>query len=64
MGSKTMVGSRPREARKENVVEKVTVSNRFGGLSEEGVMENPSDDVERDDENKESKRGKRESDVT
>lgn len=54
MGSKTMVGSRPREARKENVVEKVTVSNRFGGLSEEGVTENPSDDVERDDENKEN----------
>ncbi|XP_048596345.1 uncharacterized protein LOC125578102 [Brassica napus] len=54
MGSKIMVGSRPREVRNENVVEKVTVLNRFGGLSEEGVTENPTDDVERDDENKEN----------
>ncbi|XP_048591480.1 uncharacterized protein LOC106355257 [Brassica napus] len=53
-GAKIMTGSRVKEARNGSAVEIIKVSNRFGGLGEEGETEKLEEEVGRDGANKEN----------
>lgn len=53
-GAKIIAGSRVREARNGSAVEIIKVSNRFGGLGEEGETEKLEEEVGRDGANKEN----------
>lgn len=53
-GAKLTVERQNREVRKETTVEMIKVSNRFGGLCEEGETKKPVEDGGEDGENKEN----------